>query len=126
MKSKWGLSISKNQDGVDFRYFRKCPHFENISFELAAVDYSELPIFILIRFWEIRKFLTNGLRESVCIFICVGTVGSKNRVEAPFLHGHYVCINDCPIVVGVENPHVPQPRNVRHIVIKPPPSARVF
>jgi hypothetical protein len=28
---------------------------------------SWLPIFILIRFWEIRKFLTNVLRESPCI-----------------------------------------------------------
>jgi hypothetical protein len=31
------------------------------------VDYSRLPIFILIRFWEIRKFLTNGLCESACL-----------------------------------------------------------
>jgi hypothetical protein len=53
-------------DGVDFRYFRKCRHFENILFELGRVDYSRLPIFILIRFWEIRKFLTKGLRESLC------------------------------------------------------------
>jgi hypothetical protein len=33
---------------IDFRYFRKCHHFENISFELGVVDYSQLPIFILI------------------------------------------------------------------------------
>jgi hypothetical protein len=25
---------------------------------------------MLIRFWEIRKFLTNGLRESLCIIYC--------------------------------------------------------
>jgi hypothetical protein len=57
----------KNIDGVDLRYFRKRHHFENILFELGAVDYGRLPIFILIRFWAIRKFLTNGLRESPCI-----------------------------------------------------------
>jgi hypothetical protein len=57
----------KNKDGVDFRYFRKCHHFESILFELGAVDYSRLPIFVLIRFLEIRKFLTNELRESPCI-----------------------------------------------------------
>jgi hypothetical protein len=63
MKSKWGISIKKkNKDEVDFRHFRKCRYFENILFEL-----SRLPIFILIRFWEISKFLTNGLRESPCI-----------------------------------------------------------
>jgi hypothetical protein len=28
--------------------------------------WSFIPIFILIRFWEIRSFLTNGLRESAC------------------------------------------------------------
>jgi hypothetical protein len=39
----------------------------HISFELGAVDYSELPIFILIQFWKIRKFLMKGLRESPCI-----------------------------------------------------------
>jgi hypothetical protein len=33
----------KNQNGVDFRYFRKRPHFENILFELGAVDYRRLP-----------------------------------------------------------------------------------
>jgi hypothetical protein len=57
----------KNKDGVDFRYFRKCRHFENILCELGAVHYSRLPIFIFTRFWEIRKFLTNWLRESPCI-----------------------------------------------------------
>jgi hypothetical protein len=36
--SKWGVSIKKNKDGVDFLYFRKCHHFENILFELGAVD----------------------------------------------------------------------------------------
>jgi hypothetical protein len=41
--------LKKNKDGGDFRYFRKCHHFENILFELGAVDYSRLPIFILIR-----------------------------------------------------------------------------
>jgi hypothetical protein len=46
-ESKFGI---KN-DRVDFRCFRNL----------------ELPIFILIRFWEIRSFLTNGLRESACI-----------------------------------------------------------
>jgi hypothetical protein len=35
--------------------------------ELGAVDYSQLPIFTLIQFWEIGKFLTNELRESACI-----------------------------------------------------------
>jgi hypothetical protein len=50
MKSKWGLSIKKKkQDGVDIRYFRKYRHFKNILFELGAVDYSRLPIFVLIR-----------------------------------------------------------------------------
>jgi hypothetical protein len=44
MKSKWGLSIFKNKDGVDFRYFRKCYHFENILFELGAVDYTNFRI----------------------------------------------------------------------------------
>jgi hypothetical protein len=68
MKSKWGLFIKKNKDAVDFRYFRKCHHFENISFELGVVDYSQLPIFILIWFGEISKFLMNGLRESVCMY----------------------------------------------------------
>jgi hypothetical protein len=59
-----GTLLLKKKDGVDFRYFRKCQHFENILFELDAVDYSPLRIFILlvIRFWEIRKFLKNGLR----------------------------------------------------------------
>jgi hypothetical protein len=69
MESKWGLSILKNKGGVDFRYFRKFRYFENILFELGAVDYSRLSIFVLIRFWEMRKFLTNGLRESPCIYI---------------------------------------------------------
>jgi hypothetical protein len=59
----------KKKDGVDFRYFRKCRQFESILFELGAVDYSRIPIFVLIRFLEIRKFLTNGLRESPCILI---------------------------------------------------------
>jgi hypothetical protein len=59
--------LHKKKYGVDFRYFRKCHHFENILFEFGVADYSRLPIFILIRFWEIRKFLTNGLRESPCI-----------------------------------------------------------
>jgi hypothetical protein len=67
MKSKEGHSIKKNKDGVHFRHFRKCRHFENILFELGAVYYSWLPIFILIRFWKSRKFLMNGLRESPCI-----------------------------------------------------------
>jgi hypothetical protein len=69
MISKWGLSIEKNKDGVGFRSFRKRRHFENNLFELGAVDYIQLPIFILIQFWEIRKFLTNGLRESACIIM---------------------------------------------------------
>jgi hypothetical protein len=43
----------KRLDGVDFRHFRKCRHFENILFELGAVDDTRLPIFVLIRFWEI-------------------------------------------------------------------------
>jgi hypothetical protein len=50
MKSKWGLFIKKNKDGVDFRSFWKCRHFENVLFELGAMDYSRVPIFILIRF----------------------------------------------------------------------------
>jgi hypothetical protein len=40
----------------------------------GAVDYSRLPIFILIRFWESRKFLTNGLRDSACISSRVRTI----------------------------------------------------
>jgi hypothetical protein len=60
----------KNKDGVDFRYFWKCHHFKNVWFELGAIEYSRLPIFILVRFWEIRKFLTNGLRESPCMCSC--------------------------------------------------------
>ncbi|CAH1372394.1 unnamed protein product [Tenebrio molitor] len=51
-----------------WRRFPRCRCFENILFELRAVDYKRLPIFVLIRFWEIKKFLTNGLRESPCIF----------------------------------------------------------
>jgi hypothetical protein len=43
----------KRLDGVDFRHFRKCRHFENILFELGAVNDSRLQIFGLIRFWEI-------------------------------------------------------------------------
>jgi hypothetical protein len=39
MKSKWGLSIKKNKDGVDFRYFRQCRHFEYISLELGATNF---------------------------------------------------------------------------------------
>jgi hypothetical protein len=39
---------------VKMGYFRKCRHFENSLFELGTVDYSRLPIFVLIRFWEIR------------------------------------------------------------------------
>jgi hypothetical protein len=31
-----------------------------ICISIELVDDSRLPIFILIRFWEIRKFLTNG------------------------------------------------------------------
>jgi hypothetical protein len=62
--------LKKNKDGVDFRHFRECRHFENISFELGAVDYSRLPIFILLRFWEIGKFLTNGVRESPVYTLC--------------------------------------------------------
>jgi hypothetical protein len=61
--------LKKNKDGIDFRYFRKCRHFKNISFELGVVDYSQLPIFILIWFWEIKKFLMNGLRESACRYM---------------------------------------------------------
>jgi hypothetical protein len=34
--------FKKNEHGIDFRYFRKCRHFENISFELRLVDYSQL------------------------------------------------------------------------------------
>jgi hypothetical protein len=67
MKSNGAFIFKKNKDGVDLRHLRKCRHFENILFELGTVDDSRLPIFILIRFWEIRKFLTNGLRESACI-----------------------------------------------------------
>jgi hypothetical protein len=37
--------VKKNKDGVDFRYFRKCRHCENILIELGAVDYSRLSIF---------------------------------------------------------------------------------
>jgi hypothetical protein len=51
----------KNKDSVDFRYFQKSRHFENILFELGAVGYQ-------FSFWEIRKFLMNGLRESVCFY----------------------------------------------------------
>jgi hypothetical protein len=55
----------KNKGGVDFR---KCRHFEYILFELIPlyyiIHYSRLPIFIFIQICEIRKFLTNGLRES--------------------------------------------------------------
>jgi hypothetical protein len=58
---KMGPFLKKNKDGVDFRYFWKRRHFENNLFELGAVNDTRLPIFILIRFWEIRKFLTNGL-----------------------------------------------------------------
>jgi hypothetical protein len=68
--------LKKNEDGVDFRYFQKCRHFENILFELGAVDYSRLPIFILILFWEIRKFLTNRVRESPFYVL-----SKKNRAE---------------------------------------------
>jgi hypothetical protein len=50
-----------------FPAFPECRHFENILFELGDVDDSRLPIFILVGFWEIRKFLTNRLRESACI-----------------------------------------------------------
>jgi hypothetical protein len=81
LKSKWGLSIYKNQAGVDFRYFRKCRHFENILFELGAVDYIWLPTFILIRFWEIIKFLTNRARESPCIKIYTGHFTSDNKPD---------------------------------------------
>jgi hypothetical protein len=49
VESKFEIKI---KDGVDFRYFRKCRHSENILFEPGA-------IFTLIRFWEIRKFLTD-------------------------------------------------------------------
>jgi hypothetical protein len=63
-----------SKDCIDFRYFRKCRHFENISFELGVVGYSQLPIFILIWFWEIKKFLMNGLRESACIIFLFDTV----------------------------------------------------
>jgi hypothetical protein len=38
----------KTKDGVDFRHFRKCCHFENNLFELGAVDHGRLPIFIII------------------------------------------------------------------------------
>jgi hypothetical protein len=55
----------KNKDGVDFRYFWKCRHFENILFELGPVDYSRLSIFILCN--TILGNLVNGLRESTCI-----------------------------------------------------------
>jgi hypothetical protein len=50
-----GLFYLKNEDGVDFRYFRKRRYFENILFELRAIDCSRLPIFILIRFWGNQK-----------------------------------------------------------------------
>jgi hypothetical protein len=53
-------NLKKNKNDVDFR---KSRHLENILFELGAVDYSRLIIFIVIRFWEIRKFLTNALPE---------------------------------------------------------------
>jgi hypothetical protein len=86
MKLKWGLSIEKNKEGVDFRYFRKCRHFENILFELGAVDYSWLPIFVLIRFWEIRKFLTNGLRESPCICILILDVSRFQKLKNVILY----------------------------------------
>jgi hypothetical protein len=43
---KMGPFRLKNKDGVDFRYFRH--HFKNILFELGAVYYSRLRIFILI------------------------------------------------------------------------------
>jgi hypothetical protein len=58
----------KNKNGVGFRYF-PCVAILKIFyvFEFRAVNYNRLPIFILTRFWEIRKFLTNGLRESACI-----------------------------------------------------------
>jgi hypothetical protein len=57
----------KKQRWHRFPVFSDVPPFENISFELGVVDYSQLPIFILIGFWEIKKFLMNGLRESACI-----------------------------------------------------------
>jgi hypothetical protein len=37
--TKGAFLLKKNKDGVDFRYFRKCRHFENILFELGAIDY---------------------------------------------------------------------------------------
>jgi hypothetical protein len=56
----------KNQDGVDFRYFRKRPILKIFYLNLEQSIIVQLPIFILIRFWEIREFLTNRLRESPC------------------------------------------------------------
>jgi hypothetical protein len=38
MKSKGAILLKKNKDGVDFRHFRKRRHFENILFELGAVN----------------------------------------------------------------------------------------
>jgi hypothetical protein len=64
---KMGPVYLKTQRWRRFPYFRQYRHFENILFELGSVDYSQLQIFILIRFWEIKKFLTNGLHESACI-----------------------------------------------------------
>jgi hypothetical protein len=45
---KMGPFYLKNKDGIDFRYFRKCRHFETISFQLGVVKYRQLPSFILI------------------------------------------------------------------------------
>jgi hypothetical protein len=41
---KLGPFHFKKQRCVDFRYFRKCHHFENILFELGAVDDSNFRI----------------------------------------------------------------------------------
>jgi hypothetical protein len=98
-----GSFYLKQKDGVYFRHFSKCRHFESILFELGAVHYSRLPIFVLIRFWEIRNFLTNRLRESACIlytrnWICSGIKhsGHNNSIcmlftpKASFIYIQYV------------------------------------
>jgi hypothetical protein len=51
--------------------------------KIFHLNYSQLPIFILILFWEIKKFLMNGLHESACIvyFFLVG--GGARRLRNP-------------------------------------------
>jgi hypothetical protein len=64
-----------------------------ILFELGEVHYSRLPIFILIGFWEMRKFLTNGLRESArivkyCFYVVVSSSVSVRLVDDDVRNKH--------------------------------------